>query len=78
MTQQPQPSRFQHQPVRRVTGGRLRSDPDGLRTSAESILREMAFVLHVTRSVRTALMEGRATRRQFFSTRRRYDEDGCR
>jgi hypothetical protein len=74
MTQQPPPSRFLHQPVRRGTDGRLRSDPDGLRTSAESILREMAFVLHVTRSVRTAWMEEGVTRRQFFSTRRRDDE----
>jgi hypothetical protein len=78
MTQQPQPRRLlnaSHQPP---TGGRPRSDPHGLRTPAEAMFREIAFVLRLTHSVKADLITGRATRSRFFSTRGRYDEDGCR
>jgi hypothetical protein len=35
----------------------LRSDPDGVRRLAAAMLREMAFVLHATRSVRAAMTQ---------------------
>jgi hypothetical protein len=35
---------------------RPRFRPNGAGPAAESVLREMAFVLHLTRSVRTAMM----------------------
>jgi hypothetical protein len=59
-----------------ATNRRLGSDPHSLRRSAEEMLREMAYVLHVSRSVKDSMVEGRASRKRTSPARPISDKEG--
>src|SRR5689334_3132795 len=54
---------------------RFRSGPSGLRRSAEAMLKEMAFVLHATRSLKAAITEREASYSDLPSARHTCGED---